>query len=82
MSHFADRSMKKMYDACRSFGADKNSSFYIQGKPHRGAGHRCAYWNGRNGLPSRWLKNSLAYAAWAAGRDDRRKDTKSRAQGR
>lgn len=31
-----------------------------------------AYWNGRNGTPRKYLRSSVGYAAFAAGRDDRR----------
>lgn len=70
MTRFKDSGLQKMYAACRKFGADTSSSFYIEGRPHRGAGHRCAYWNGRQGKPSSWPRNTLAHAAWAAGQDD------------
>lgn len=73
MTAFKDKSMQKMYDACRAFAADKSSSFYVEGKPRRGAGHRAAYWNGRAGIKTPGAdRNSLAYACWRAGMDDRK----------
>lgn len=67
---FKDRSMQRMYESCRAHGQDRSSSFWIEGRPHRGAGHRAAYHNGREGLRPSWPRNTLAYAAWAAGCDD------------
>ena len=73
---FKDRHMQAIYEACRRMGADNFSEFYYSAKamgprwPRRGAGHRNAYWNGRQGKPTSWARNSLAHAAWAAGQDD------------
>jgi hypothetical protein len=72
MTAFKDKGLQKSYEMARKSGADKSSTFYIEGRPHRGAGHRVAYWNGRNGIKAMYLRNSLAYAFWAAGRDDLR----------
>jgi hypothetical protein len=71
-AHFKDPNMQKTYDDCRRFGADQTSVFWWNGKPSRGNGLRSAFWNGYDGQPSRYLRNSLAYAAWAAGRDHER----------
>jgi hypothetical protein len=67
---FKDPKMQEMYETCRVTGLDKTGEFWWNGKPLRGAGHRSAYWNGYDGQPSRYLRNSLAYAAWAAGQDN------------
>ena len=72
---FKDRAKQTMYEVCRRLGADRTSEFWVQPAgtvPRRGAGHRNAYWNGYNGEPSRYLRTSLNYAAWAAGRDNER----------
>ena len=70
---FKNDKMQKMYEVCRHLAADQLGEFWLNGKPRTGALHRSAYWKGRQGLPCLlWPRNSLAYAAWAAGRDDRR----------
>lgn len=73
MTTFKDRDLQRLYKACRRFGSDKSSTFYLSnGLPHRGASHRCAYWDGRGGRKSPYPRGTLGYAAWAAGRDDRK----------
>jgi hypothetical protein len=71
---FKDRTMQAMYENCLRLGADTSSEFYFTDRdgsrsPRTGAGHRFAYWNGRNGKPASWARNTPAYACWAAGRD-------------
>lgn len=70
MAKFKDKNLQGCYELARKYGQDAESTFYIQGRPRRGAGHRAAYWNGRSGHPCRYERNSQAYAFWAAGRDD------------
>jgi len=72
MTKFKDKGLQQGYALARKFGADKTSSFYIEGRPRRGASHRAAYWNGRSGQRCTYLRTSQAYAFWAAGRDDLR----------
>jgi hypothetical protein len=72
---FKDSQLQKFYEQCSRLAADRSSEFYFTDRdgtrqPRRGAGHRCAYWNGRQGLPSSWPRNTFAHAAWAAGQDD------------
>lgn len=70
---FKSYAMQRMYAACRTTALDKSSEFWIDGKPRLGgAAHRVAYWAGFNGEPPRYLRNTLAYAAWAAGQDNER----------
>lgn len=83
---FKDRSMSGLYTACRDAAADNWSEMYLSrttaginpmgpNMPRRGAGHRCAYWDGRQGVRSLYSRahGTLGYAAWAAGRDDARR---------
>jgi hypothetical protein len=64
---FKDRMMQGMYDNCRRLNAE--GKFQHEGPTH-GTSHE-AYWHGRRGTrKGRYSKNSLAYAAWAAGMDD------------
>lgn len=71
-ARFKEPALQRMYETCRRYAADKDSAFWHEGVPSRGAGHRHAYWNGRLGLRASWPKNTFAYAAWAAGQDDLR----------
>lgn len=76
MSIFKDRTMRALYDACRMYGVIVTSEFYHKGVPRRGASHRVAYWKGRAGepLPKYIDRQSLSYAAFKAGRDERKAD--------
>ena len=78
---FRNPRMQRFYEDCRRLAADQTSGFwYDDGKggrtPHRGAGHRVRYWNGRSGLPfhigriSPADRQLIGYAAWLAGRHD------------
>lgn len=71
---FKDPAMQRMYATCRALGNTVNSEFYHQGKPRHGASHRNAYWNGREGKASRFVpRGTLAWAAYRAGCDDRKR---------
>lgn len=60
------------YELARRMGNDTSSTFYVDGKPHEGAGHRCAYWKGRRGEPTSYADPSIvAFPFWRAGADDR-----------
>lgn len=64
MNRFANMQQRRMYDICRQqakLGAPVSSG--VSGE---------AYAKGRAGLRHQWPRSSLAYAAWAAGRDDRK----------
>jgi hypothetical protein len=60
MTTFRDPQLKRCYENCTK-------------TPPRigplGEGYR----KGKEGLPPQWPRNSLAYAAWAAGRDEMRR---------
>lgn len=43
-------SFQKIYDAMLAAAVDPASELYYNGKPHRGAGHRTAFWDGYAGL--------------------------------
>lgn len=60
------------YELARRYGTDPASTFYYNGRPRTGAGHRCAYWAGRRGEPTTYADPSIvAYPYWCAGADDR-----------
>lgn len=51
MVRYKDRSFQKIWLTILSLAEDKNSELYLKdGSPHRGAAHRCAFWDGFNGL--------------------------------
>lgn len=43
-------SFQTLYDAMLAAAANPQSELYFQGKPHRGAGHRTAFWDGYAGV--------------------------------
>lgn len=68
---FKSRSMQKVYEACLALAQDKSSEMYLKnGGQHRGANHRCAFWDGFNGLKrsANVLPGTLTEAAFMAGK--------------
>jgi hypothetical protein len=49
-ARYKTRSFQKLYEAMLLAAADKGSELYYLGRPHRGAGHRSAFWDGYAGL--------------------------------
>lgn len=47
---YKDAKKRRFYDALLASAADLTSEMYHQGRPHRGAGHRTAFWDGYAGL--------------------------------
>lgn len=41
---------QKTYEQMLALAANVESELYYKGKPHRGAGHRCAFWDGYAGV--------------------------------
>ncbi len=78
MPKFKNPRMLAAYEAARLHGNDVNSEFYCDGRPRTGASHRVAYWHGRSGITTslyaRMTKDTLGYAFYAAGRDERKED--------
>jgi hypothetical protein len=72
MNRFKDARMNALYEICRGLANNPKSDFWNNGKPRRSNGITSAFWSGYNGEPARHLRTSLAYAAWAAGRDHER----------
>lgn len=87
---FKDRMMQNAYEGSRKAAADNWSEFYFTkttagqnpfgpNMPHRGAAHRCAYWDGRKGMSQSMYgraKTMLGYAFFAAGAEDRKQALK------
>jgi len=70
---FKDATMQRCYEAMRTAGADPKSYLYApDGSRRTGSIDRVRYWQGRDGIaPTGTVRNSIAYACWRAGMDDR-----------
>ena len=79
---FRERMKARMFDACILEASDNRSEMYIAklssgpiygpAMPRRGAGHRCAFWDGYFGIQSlysgtRGGRDTLGFAAYRAG---------------
>lgn len=78
-NRFKDPMMRRCYEAAMTQAADNFSDYYYgTGKdgprwPHRGAGNRCAFWDGYNGKKTMYSgPGTLGYAFYRAGQDFRR----------
>lgn len=63
-------SFQKVYEAMLAAAADPSSELYHHGKPHRGAGHRAAFWDGYAGLQrsANVVPGTFSAVAYAAGK--------------
>lgn len=70
MPKYKTPSFQKAYDAMLAAAADKSSEMYYQGKPHRGAGHRTAFWDGYAGVAksANVIPGTLSAVCFAAGK--------------
>ncbi|MDH0342050.1 hypothetical protein [Chromobacterium haemolyticum] len=61
---------QRLYDAMLVAAADLNSEMYYQGRPHRGAAHRCAFWDGYAGLTrsANVIPGTMSAVCFAAGK--------------
>lgn len=60
---------QKTYEAILAAAADPKSELYYNGKPHRGAGHRCAFWDGYAGVKSaNVIPNTPSAVCYQAGK--------------
>jgi hypothetical protein len=73
---FRTRELATMYENCIRLASDNATEFYYGGLPgprwpRRGAGHRCAFWDGYQGVKSLYSRSqgSYGYAAYRAGAD-------------
>lgn len=76
MGRYKNASMEAMYRGCLALACDVKSEFYNRdGSPRRGAGHRCAFWDGYAGLKrsANAVPGTLSWAAFNAGREMRRR---------
>ena len=77
---FKDQSLHATFDgAIEAFRAGK---YHYKGAPWRGAGHRCAFWDGYNGVkPSaQAIPGTFSWAFYRAGEAVRKDETKRTAR--
>lgn len=66
---YKDVQKQSLYETLLTLAADRTSEMYHQGRPHRGAGHRAAFWDGYAGLKrtANVVPGTLSAVAYAAG---------------
>lgn len=71
--HTRNPPLRRMYETMLALAADPMSELYHEGRQRTGAGHRCAFWDGYNGVsPSpHVIPGTFSAACAAAGRDFR-----------
>lgn len=70
-TRYKNPSMQKVYDACLMLAADPASELYLSnGGQRTGAIHRCAFWDGYNGITrsAHVIPGTLSSAAYQAGK--------------
>lgn len=67
---YKDAKKQRFYEALLASAADLTSELYYKGRPHRGAGHRTAFWDGYAGLTrsANVIPGTLSAVAFAAGK--------------
>jgi hypothetical protein len=70
--HYKDRHLDRVYWGMLDLARDPTSELYLKdGSQHTGASHRCAFWDGFNGLdPSahKGAPGTMARACYMAGK--------------
>lgn len=72
MPRYQNKTMQHMYDTMLKLAADPNSELYYNGAQHRGAGHRCAFWDGFDGTrvnANAGEPQSMSRACYQAGKE-------------
>lgn len=66
---YKDAQKQKFFASLLALAADRASELYNGGRPHRGAGHRTAFWDGYAGLTrtANVIPGTLSAVAYAAG---------------
>ena len=72
---YMNKAMQRCFDAALLAAADSTSEFYFDGQQHRGAGHRCAFWDGFNGLETsaNVVPGTISWVFFQAGKEWARK---------
>lgn len=84
MARYKDARMQGFYETLLTLADDLASELCVDGKPRRGAGHRCAFWDGYSGSftytgPKRSahvIPGTLSAACFMAGREFARRQAK------
>ena len=68
---YKNPSFQKTYEAMLAMASDPASEMYHQGRPHRGAAHRSAFWDGYAGMKksANVIPNTLSAVCFQAGKD-------------
>lgn len=68
---YKDRNNQKFYEDLLKLALDRSSELYYKGAQHRGAGHRCAFWDGYDGLKrtANVIPGTLSAVAFQAGKE-------------
>lgn len=90
MPRYKDARMQAFYETMLTLADDLVSELYLDGQPRRGAGHRCAFWDGYSGNftytgPKRSahvIPGTLSAACFMAGREFARRQARAAAAGR
>lgn len=67
---YQNKQMQHVYETMLRLASDCTSELYWKGQPRRGASHRCAFWDGFDGLkrtPSA-IPGTLSWACYQAGK--------------
>lgn len=80
---FKQRDFARIFDTMITLARDPSSEMYLKdGGQHRGAMHRCAFWDGFNGMkrsPHAPSPQSLSWACYRAGQAYAKQLTKEKA---
>jgi hypothetical protein len=79
---YSNRSMQRTYEEMMRAARDPSSELYLKdGRRHTGALHRCAFWDGYDGLTRtpHASPGTLAWACFMAGRDHRAAEKRRKA---
>lgn len=69
---YRNKMQRAAFDSCIALYRDRASEFWHNDQPRRGAGHRCAFWDGVAGIERSAHMgdpSSFARACWRAGRE-------------
>lgn len=76
-NRYKDSNLQAVFENMLTLAADPESELYYKGAQRRGAGHRCAFWDGFSGKfdlsgPRRSanvIRGTLSHACFMAGRE-------------
>jgi hypothetical protein len=70
MPKYNSLTFQKLYDSLLEMASNPMSELYYNGLPHRGAAHRCAFWDGYAGVKksANVIPGTLSAVSFAAGK--------------